>query len=388
MSVGTAARGGDTIHEYLEKVKEVGPDKALELVLAETERQRIAAEAKDAEYRAKEIEYKTLAELEFGEDGGIVKANMAGLWRLAQSYTKSQSVPEHYRSCWMTDKNGKLELDENGKRIWQDRSHDCFIACQLAFRWRLDPLMVMQCSYVVHGKPGIEGKLVTALINSSGKIRGRVRYRTGGTGKDRFCTAYAIDKETGEEVAATVTWAMVEAEGWLSKTGSKWRTIPELMFTYRAATFLGRQYFPEVLLGMRTTDEIRDTDPEPVETRPSRPQARTLNDLASALETDVDPPAGAAVHANPISEVRLSPGEIDPSRPEEEQFVAPKFDLAMVKQQFDAATTLTAIGEISKAWPNSSVPEEHHSAMAGMEAEARERISAARTKRQTAGAGA
>jgi len=66
-----------------------------------------------------------------------------------------------------------------------------------------------------------------------------------------------------------VTWAMVEAEGWASKAGSKWKSIPDLMFRYRSAMFLARLYCPEVLLGMHSVDELHDIQPIDVTPKPS-----------------------------------------------------------------------------------------------------------------------
>ena len=54
---------------------------------------------------------------------------------------------------------------------------------------------------------------------------------------------------------------MAKAEGWLTKTGSKWQTMPELMLKYRAAAFFGRLYAPEVLMGMQTAEEVIDITP-------------------------------------------------------------------------------------------------------------------------------
>ena len=51
---------------------------------------------------------------------------------------------------------------------------------------------------------------------------------------------------------------MVKSEGWLTKTGSKWRTMPELMFQYRAASFFGRLYAPDILNGMQSVEEVKD----------------------------------------------------------------------------------------------------------------------------------
>ena len=51
---------------------------------------------------------------------------------------------------------------------------------------------------------------------------------------------------------------MAKLEGWSTKEGSKWKTMPELMIRYRAAAFFGRQYCPDLLLGLMTTEEARD----------------------------------------------------------------------------------------------------------------------------------
>ena len=51
---------------------------------------------------------------------------------------------------------------------------------------------------------------------------------------------------------------MASAEGWATKAGSKWKTMPELMLRYRAAAFFGRLYAPDILMGMQTAEEAAD----------------------------------------------------------------------------------------------------------------------------------
>jgi hypothetical protein len=63
---------------------------------------------------------------------------------------------------------------------------------------------------------------------------------------------------------------MAKADGWFSKDGSKWRSIPQQMLIYRAATFFGRVYCPEVTLGLHTQDEIDDMT---IDVRPVGPTA-------------------------------------------------------------------------------------------------------------------
>ena len=161
------------------------------------------------------------------------------LQRVAGMYANSSLVPTHY----------------------QNNMPNCAIAMQMAMRLNVDPFMFMQKTYIIQGKLGMEAQLAIALVNSRGPFTGPIQYKMEGDGRNRSCTAYATHKVTGEVCSATVPWAMVEAEGWSKKSGSKWQTMPDMMFWYRAATFLARLYCPEVLMGMATTDELEDILP-------------------------------------------------------------------------------------------------------------------------------
>ncbi|WP_252151905.1 hypothetical protein [Acinetobacter sp. ANC 4177] len=60
---------------------------------------------------------------------------------------------------------------------------------------------------------------------------------------------------------------MAVKEGWYQKNGSKWQSMPEQMLRYRAASFFGRIYAPDLLMGLRTQEEeldsMIDVTPEP-----------------------------------------------------------------------------------------------------------------------------
>jgi hypothetical protein len=201
-------------------------------------------------------------------------AKFEHLWRVAQAFASSDLVPEHFRG----------------------KPGNCWIGIQMAIRCGVDPFMFLQNCYVVHGRPGIESKLAIALLNASGAIKGRIRYRFMGEGKAKQCTAIATDARTDEEYSQTVTWAMVEAEGWNKKAGSKWLTMPDLMFQYRAALFLIRLHYPEVLMGLQTAEEIEDiaANEDRVPLRRgvdmSVEPAKSLESLTAKLTDSASPP--------------------------------------------------------------------------------------------------
>jgi len=143
---------------------------------------------------------------------------------------------------------------------YQGNLPNCVIALNMAARMNADPLMVMQNLYIVHGRPGWSSQFLISTFNTSGKFSA-LRYEwVGEEGKDSWgCRAWAIEKATGEKlVGATVTIELAKREGWYDKNGSKWKTMPQQMLMYRAASWFIRAYAPELAMGMHTAEEIYD----------------------------------------------------------------------------------------------------------------------------------
>lgn len=112
--------------------------------------------------------------------------------------------------------------------------------------------------YVIHGKPAFESKMLIAMANASGVFEGPIRFKYSGEKMTRECTAFAKYASTGEVVEQTVTMQIAKDEGWIDKPGSKWKTMPDLMLSYRAASWLIRLYAPEVMYGFSTKEEAED----------------------------------------------------------------------------------------------------------------------------------
>jgi hypothetical protein len=165
------------------------------------------------------------------------------LWRIATIFSNSQLVPAHF----------------------QGKKENCFLGLQMAFRLGVDPMMLLQNTFIIGGRPGMESKMIIALINSSGLFEDPLEYEIEGddpSKPDYRVRAYATRKGTGKVCKGPwIDWKMVKAENWDSKSGSKWKSIPSQMFCYRAASFFGRLYCPERLLGMQTLDELQDITP-------------------------------------------------------------------------------------------------------------------------------
>jgi len=160
--------------------------------------------------------------------------------RVAKMMSMSDLVPENYRG------------EKNIPNV--------MIALEMAHRIGASPLQVMQNLYVVHGKPSWSSQFIIASINSCGKFS-PLRFDVDGEGDNLSCYAWAYDKATNDKLAGPkITMNMAKAEGWTTKNGSKWKTMPELMIRYRAAAFFGRLYAPEIMMGMQSVEELHDID--------------------------------------------------------------------------------------------------------------------------------
>ena len=157
------------------------------------------------------------------------------------------------------------------------------IVLDLAQRMNIGALEVAQSIYIIHGKPSFETKFLVARLNSSGLLKGRLNTIVSQDGQSAYCEA--IDAQTGQLLkGTTITMEMARREGWLSKNGSKWQTMPELMMKYRAQSFFINEFFPEVKYGLKTSDEAEDIVMfEPNEQSKTPPKAG-LNELLSSSE--------------------------------------------------------------------------------------------------------
>lgn len=223
------------------------------------------------------------------------EASFVSVQRMAKALCSSTLVPESYR--------GDANLG------------NCIIALELSQRIGASVMAVMQSMVPIHGKPTWSAAFLIATVNSCGRFT-PMRFRwQGKEGTDDWgCRAYATEKETNQElVGALVTIAMAKSEGWYGKNGSKWKTMPEQMLQYRAATFWTRAYAPELSLGMKTSDEVVDIESEAVPAKPAvvdvtpspSPTRRKKAEPAPAPEpapTPAPEPEPAAVVVEPVVE--------------------------------------------------------------------------------------
>lgn len=219
---------------------------------------------------------------------------------MAETLAHSTIIPEQFRTTIQV----KDRYDNQAKK-WLYKAEqnpsgvsNCIVALNMAQRLGADPMMVMQNLYLIDGRPSWSSQFIIAAINSSGRYSPLRFEVTGGDEeievpyattewiynkstqkrepvesnktakvKNYTCVAWVIERETGERLESSpISMELAVKEGWYQKNGSKWQTMPEQMLRYRAASFFGRIYAPDLLMGLRSTEEeqerIIDVTPE------------------------------------------------------------------------------------------------------------------------------
>ena len=224
--------------------------------------------------------------------------------RGANLLASSTLVPAQYRKVIeKLDKYGNVkESRENPNAL-----ANAVVALNMAQRMGADPLMVMQNLYIVEGRPSWSSQWIIAAINGCGRfsplrfeikvlgakvIEYKSTYWESGERRskvekvdinDKECIAWAVEsgttipqfsledlkqfggvygccKEYGIPLieSPAVSIEMAVQEGWYTKNGSKWQTMDEVMLRYRTASFFGKLYAPELLMGLQTVEEAQD----------------------------------------------------------------------------------------------------------------------------------
>jgi len=207
----------------------------------------------------------------------------ATMQRVCKMFASSELVPEMYQA---SEKNPENKAIAN-----------CMIAISIAMRVGADPLMIMQNMVPIYGKPSWSSKFLIATVNTCGRFQplkfkfsekgmlGKVDYTEydkewvdGTNGRKGYykktaktitfdgskvmdieCVAYSTALGSDEILESSpVTVRMAVVEGWYTKNGSKWPNMTKQMLMYRAASFWTSTYAPEISMGMKTEDEVRD----------------------------------------------------------------------------------------------------------------------------------
>ena len=204
--------------------------------------------------------------------------------RISKMYAHSELVPDIYKIS---------ATNEEEKAV-----ANCMIAIELSQRMCVSAFTIMQNMTPIQGRPTFASKFIISRVNSCGRFKSlKFKYREKGnlgivsytifektwtvnqkTNKGYYvstpvtktfdgthvmdieCIAYttAVDDPDNILESEPVSLRTAVEEGWYTKNNSKWQTIPRQMLVYRAASFWVSKNAPELMMGMKSTEETQD----------------------------------------------------------------------------------------------------------------------------------
>lgn len=209
------------------------------------------------------------------------KESMETSMRVCSMLASSDLVPKEYqfRPSYGKDAEGNtilLNPEDKSKAI-----ANCYIALNKAAQLGCDPLTVMQNMAIVYGRPSWSSSFLIGTVNTCGRFKPlKFKFGENGVLNETFtvykkgqqggasktvnmpnytCIAYTTERGSEDVLeSAEISMRMAFEEGWMTKDGSKWITMPKQMLMYRAAAFWTRVYAPEISQGLYTAEESMD----------------------------------------------------------------------------------------------------------------------------------
>jgi len=267
----------------------------------------------------------------------------ATMQRVCRMFANSELVPDMYK---ISENNPEAKAIAN-----------CMIALSISLRIGADPLMIMQNMVPIYGKPSWSSKFLIATVNTCGRFNplryeestdgmvGKIEYvdynktwvegtngRRGYYKKEAVtkvfdgskipnlkCIAYTSERGSNDVLKSTpIDIRMAIQEGWYTKDGSKWKTMPVKMLRYRAASFWTNEYAPEISMGMSTVEEIMDMNIDDQTGRGDEDKAiaqlaNRVNEAGNKEVVDID----AAPVADPETTTDPKPAEVPAEKKDE-----------------------------------------------------------------------
>lgn len=209
--------------------------------------------------------------------------------RIARALSTADALPAPFR-------NFNEKKEKGGTSVWVENQAalgNCLVAIEVSNAIGMSTVSVMQNADVIQGKLRWSSKFQIAAINASGRFS-PLKYKLKNLGRitakykekqgwnkqlGRFdfvehtveidnwecvCWAYELDanKRPTQEICQSIPVSMKMAveEGWYAKEGSKWQGEMRFqMLQYRAGTFFGSIYAPDIIMGMgKSTEDAMD----------------------------------------------------------------------------------------------------------------------------------
>lgn len=183
---------------------------------------------------------------------------------------------------------------------------DCMAIVMQAMQWGMNPYAVAQKTFFVGGKLGYEAQLISAILSSSGAIRGRFHYEYGGDWSKCIRSKDVTVKKTGskgtyEKTERVRDWSDEDEEGLYIRAGAiirgeseitwgeplylasvairnspLWVTKPKQQILYLATKDWSKAYCPAAVMGFQDADDLSYREEKEINPVPQRMELKEI----------------------------------------------------------------------------------------------------------------
>lgn len=250
----------------------------------------------------------------------LVPTNLDEAWRFSEALSRSELVPPQY----------------------QGKAANVLAAFYMAADLGISAMQAMREIHVVEGKPSASSALKVALVKQSPLC---LKWECVETTKEK---ATFTTQRHGDLKPTTLTFTIQQArDAGLIKPKSGWEKFPENMLRARAASFLADLVYPDVVKGLRTTEEVQEIEKQEREIPGERVASETFAPPAPTQAPSSQTVEHAAAETEPASPAPTSPEA--PATPDVAE---------VILNELEVVDTLPAIDALSKR-ATSEVPKTH-----------------------------
>lgn len=183
----------------------------------------------------------------------------------------------------------------------------CLAIILQAVEWKMSPYSVANKSYVVNDRVSYESQLIHAVVEQRCPLTRRLRDEYIGEGPTRQCKVIGYVKGEPEPlVYISPKFSEIKV-----KNSPLWLSKPDLQLWYNASRDWARKYFPDVLLGVYSDEELAQPAEIPPKSFISRTeqvlQKVTSRPVSEGQRFEPDPELAAQAKAEAEAAIAAAP---------------------------------------------------------------------------------
>lgn len=176
--------------------------------------------------------------------------------RSAELLASSSLLPDHLKGRWVRRPgrvDGRYDAGEFELFPQEVRTANVLLVLNAARQFNVNPLSIINSSYIANGKLEFDGKIYAALANRLLSKRLNVRYE--GAGDQRKAIVFGRIRNELQDRSVTVALRDARSLDRAGNTTRQWTKHPEQMLFYFGARTWVRRHLNDAIFGISAADE-------------------------------------------------------------------------------------------------------------------------------------